>query len=130
MPYKDPEVRKQRHTAYMKIYLQDPENYKAHRARVKRNKLLRVEQIREVIAAAKQGKRCRLCPEDAPCCLSFHHPDPENKEFSISQARTLWPSWEQLEAEIAKCVLICENCHRKIHAGILALPEVGSGGPS
>ena len=25
-------------------------------------------------------------------------------------------------AELAKCVRVCENCHRKIHAGVVALP--------
>ncbi|WNL63194.1 hypothetical protein [Citrobacter phage Tr1] len=32
-------------------------------------------------------------------------------------------SWkkEKLIAEIKKCVLLCSNCHREVHAGLLVL---------
>jgi hypothetical protein len=32
------------------------------------------------------------------------------------------PSLENFIAELAKCICVCENCHRKIHAGVIVLP--------
>ncbi len=28
---------------------------------------------------------------------------------------------DALQAEIAKCVVLCSNCHKKVHAGIVSL---------
>lgn len=44
--------------------------------------------------------------------LEFHHLDPTEKEFEISDRR----SWEALTAELDKCILLCANCHREYHS--------------
>jgi hypothetical protein len=51
----------------------------------------------------------------------FHHVDPTEKAFNIGNS---WRSHGILaiQAEIAKCVLVCANCHRRLEAGVL---EVG-----
>ncbi|MFT5682554.1 MAG: hypothetical protein ACI8RZ_003472 [Myxococcota bacterium] len=57
--------------------------------------------------------------------LEFHHRDPEQKDFSVSQRRSLKFNHE-VEAELDKCCLLCANCHREVHAeqkGLLALRE-------
>jgi len=70
----------------------------------------------------KGGKRM-LCGynrcEDA---LDFHHIDSSKKSFGLS-AKGTTRSWEKIRVEIDKCVLICANCHREIHAGIQQLPK-------
>jgi len=44
-----------------------------------------------------------------PVCMQFHHRDPATKIKAV--AEMLSHSRETLEAEIAKCDLICANCH-------------------
>lgn len=57
---------------------------------------------------------CKLCPETDQDCLDFHHTDPTTKDGTIS--KMLGVSTPVLAAEIAKCVVLCANCHRKVHA--------------
>lgn len=57
---------------------------------------------------------CTLCPESDSCCLDFHHLDPEQKDFGISEAVPSM-SWEALMEEVNKCIVVCKNCHTKVH---------------
>ena len=71
----------------------------------------------------KQTLKCELCPESESCCLDFHHKDPEQKDLAVAEAvRNGW-SIKRLKTEIAKCAVLCANCHRKVHAGIAQLVE-------
>lgn len=63
---------------------------------------------------------CSKCDEKDPACIDFHHRDPEQKEANLSVAIAHW-SIERLKTEVAKCDLICANCHRKLHASERAL---------
>ena len=47
--------------------------------------------------------------------LEFHHRDAAQKDFSISR-RGYTRSWTAVKLEIDKCILLCANCHREIHA--------------
>ena len=44
--------------------------------------------------------------------LEFHHKNPEEKDFTISSFKG---SWEDIQRELDKCVMVCANCHREIH---------------
>lgn len=57
---------------------------------------------------------CETCGESDPCCLSFHHRDEATKSFQIGSQVHLCGK-ERLLGEMDKCVLLCENCHRKLH---------------
>ena len=48
--------------------------------------------------------------------------DPE-KDFGISY-KGYTRSWEKVKEEADKCILLCANCHREAHAGMLQLPQV------
>jgi Fe-S cluster biogenesis protein NfuA len=64
------------------------------------------------------GGTCKGCGLGSPArLLEFHHLDARTKEFSIS-ADGILRSWQKIEAELAKCVLLCANCHRETHAGL------------
>ena len=64
-----------------------------------------------------KGGKCELCGYSG-CIdvLDLHHKDASKKEFGISSSG-LTRSWEKNKAEADKCVLLCANCHREIHAG-------------
>jgi len=53
--------------------------------------------------------------------LDFHHIDEKTKQFDLS-SRGLTRAWSRIQIELDKCVLLCANCHREIHAGIVQLP--------
>ena len=44
----------------------------------------------------------------------FHHLDPAEKDFSISDGT----SWKWIEPELRKCELLCARCHREVHDGL------------
>jgi hypothetical protein len=51
-----------------------------------------------------------------PCVMDFHHRDPAEKLFQIGPR--VHASRVRLLAEIAKCDLLCSNCHRLREAGL------------
>jgi len=57
-----------------------------------------------------KGNKCIRCGY-CKClrCLEFHHRNPNEKSFTISQQLTT--SWERLRIELDKCDLLCANCH-------------------
>src|SRR5258706_15275027 len=54
---------------------------------------------------------CKNCGEWRSECLQFHHRDPKQKEFNVSEWIRNGVSLETLRAEIAKCAVLCANCH-------------------
>jgi len=92
-------------TQYMKDH---PEK---NRVRVKAHKA----KIRKFIRDLKEGLKCSRCPESFWGCLDFHHRNPKEKEFEIREAPYAAPSIERILKEIAKCDVLCANCHRKEH---------------
>lgn len=65
--------------------------------------------------------KCLLCSEDESACLDFHHLDPTSKEFDVSKMPGYGISKKSILKEISKCIVLCANCHRKLHAGIITL---------
>lgn len=46
--------------------------------------------------------------------FDFHHIDPNTKEYSWSKLRLF--SDARFREELAKCQLLCSNCHRIVHS--------------
>lgn len=69
--------------------------------------------------AQKVGCGCLRCGESDPACLDFHHRDPKQKLLSLAEVGGRSWAIAKMQAEIAKCDLICANCHRKEHRYIL-----------
>ena len=62
----------------------------------------------------KSTLKCNRCGENHIACLEFHHLDPSQKEGNVgSKFRNV--STKKLLEEIAKCEVLCANCHRKEH---------------
>ena len=70
-----------------------------------------------------KGGKCKICGySKSPWALDLHHKNPKDKSFGLS-VRGLTRSWIILQKEADKCVFICANCHREVHAGITQLPS-------
>ena len=65
-----------------------------------------------------KGGKCQICGY-AKCngALQFHHRNPEEKEFTLSQINLNDSnfSFQELIKEIDKCDLLCANCHSEKH---------------
>lgn len=86
-------------------------NYGAMKARMAAKK--------QEIAEWKRERGCSVCGETEPWVLDMHHLDPSEKESHPAQSATL----KTFLKEADKCVLLCSNCHRKVHAGVLRLTK-------
>lgn len=112
MPYKDKDKQAEFHK----------NEYTRHKDRYsERNKKRREERKAWFFEQFLDGKTCQKCVENDPICLDFHHIDPSQKEGTISRMVNEFRSKESIMEEIKKCVLVCSNCHRKIHAGKIVL---------
>lgn len=73
----------------------------------------------KIQAVKLKGGKCENCGYNHYIgALEFHHLDPSEKEISFSKSRR---SFENLKAELEKCVLLCSNCHREEHAKLKGL---------
>ena len=56
-----------------------------------------------------------ICGESRPACLTFHHRNPSDKLIEVSILVTRHNKRERVLAEIAKCDVLCANCHADLH---------------
>lgn len=63
----------------------------------------------------KKTLKCEICCESHPACLQFHHIEPSLKDNNVSWLTRLGCSIKRLMEEIAKCRVLCANCHFKLH---------------
>ncbi len=79
----------------------------------------RTRRKREMIVRVLGGK-CTKCGFDKyRASLDAHHADPSKKDPSARHMR-FW-SDKRIMIEIAKCVLLCKNCHAALHSGELTI---------
>jgi transposase-like protein len=75
----------------------------------------------KAVLVSEAGGRCCLCGyERFAGALQFHHRDPGEKAFGLSN-RGLAHSIARARLEAEKCVLVCANCHAEIEAGIATI---------
>lgn len=73
-----------------------------------------------MMAVAYKGGHCQQCGYDRCIdALEFHHADSSRKDFSVSE-KGYTRSWSVVRDELDKCVLLCANCHRELHAHVAA----------
>jgi 5-methylcytosine-specific restriction endonuclease McrA len=69
-------------------------------------------------AIEHMGGSCFGCGEVVlPSMFEFHHLNASDKAFGISRDGMNRP-WEEILAELAKCVMLCANCHREVHSRV------------
>jgi len=90
---------------YARAYITDQDVKARRRARAARY----TNRNREYLVLAKD-KPCADCGvKFAPCAMDFDHTRSE-KKFTIGSGGTM--SLKKLKEEIAKCDVVCANCHR------------------
>lgn len=70
----------------------------------------------------RRGGKCERCGYSTYLgALDFHHLDSTEKEFTVGDRDF---KLEQCVEEIKKCVMICSNCHRELHANLWNIEEL------
>jgi DNA-binding CsgD family transcriptional regulator len=70
-------------------------------------------------AVEYKGGMCECCGYDRAIeALEFHHKNPNDKDFHPSGKSI---SWVRMKKEIDKCIMVCANCHREIHSGLIEI---------
>lgn len=76
---------------------------------------------RKAEAIEYKGGKCECCGYDKYIgALEFHHRDPSQKDFGLSH-KGMTRSWDKMVDELDKCIMVCANCHREIHAGLIQI---------
>lgn len=88
-------------------------NKKKRREQARKSRKRAILRNRKFVEAYKIKHPCP-CGEVEPCCLSFHHKN-EDKVGNISDMANKGYSIKRLQKEINKCVVLCLNCHAKLH---------------
>lgn len=103
------EKKKTRHREYLRVRYQQDTNYREqHKALVRQ----RQNDLRKWFRDYKATLACP-CGEKHPGCLDFHHT--AGKELNLAKAVSKGWGKKRILAEIAKCSVLCSNCHRKLH---------------
>ena len=95
------------HNIYRKHHYEINKKYYLNRNKIRR------KNIRQFILGLKL--KCVTCLETHPACLSFHHKNPKNKYINLAHATTRGWSKKRIIGEAKKCVILCCNCHMKLH---------------
>ena len=75
---------------------------------------LEKKRYRQKKAFINNNKRmCKKCGDTRVYVLEFHHIDPSKKDFTIGRVKK--GSFEVIQKEIDKCIVLCANCHREFH---------------
>ena len=69
-----------------------------------------------------RGGKCIKCGYDRCIkALEFHHIDPSQKDFTISNANF---RLQEAINESKKCILICSNCHKELHDEMWSIEDL------
>jgi hypothetical protein len=70
-------------------------------------------QLRDKISILKESQACMDCGFFYPApIMEYDHRPGEIKLATVAHLVIAQASWKRIEAEIAKCDLVCANCHR------------------
>ncbi len=105
MPFKDISRKREYRREWYK------KNRKSELEHVRRRK----EIIKKWLGEYKLTLSCSKCGENHPATIDFHHKGGFIKEKTISQLVYDGYSLDKIKNELAKCEILCANCHRKIH---------------
>jgi hypothetical protein len=120
MPTKDPEKKRANNQRWYKANREREleksrqwhrENRDASNASNRKYK----QSLRDLINEYKKAGVCVRCGVGDYRILDFHHIDPAQKKFELNTGLKKSMGARALLDEIAKCELVCANCHRLLH---------------
>lgn len=83
---------------------------------------------RKVRLVAEAGGRCGRCGYDRNlAALAWHHVVPATKSFTLDLRSLSNRCLADITLELAKCELLCANCHAETHFPELAIDKVSFG---
>lgn len=122
--YRSTLVSKEKVSEYHKQYMKIKENRdkkNAYQREYRKQDDVKVKKLEETRnwkknekkkAVEYKGNKCSMCGYDkCLTALEFHHVIPNEKDGYKSN----W-TFERNKQELDKCILVCANCHREIHA--------------
>jgi hypothetical protein len=81
---------------------------------------------RKIALIKTKGGKCMKCSYSKNyASLTFHHRNPDEKTFQLDARSCSNRTWDILLEEVAKCDLVCFNCHMEIHHPELEMGRVG-----
>lgn len=81
--------------------------------------------LKDKIALLRKVKSapCAICNNSYHyAAMDLHHRNPEEKVTKLSKGVT-GLGYDRFVEEIKKCIVLCSNCHRMLHAGAVVIPE-------
>lgn len=93
--------------------------YPKRRSDIKERRNNKQKYNKQLYTRYKRMCGCLICGEKEPVALDLHHLDSKGKDKN--PANLMSYSTLRLKKEIRKCVVLCSNCHRKVHAGLILL---------
>ena len=111
MPQKDSEARRSYNSKYSKKWYAKNKKKKKEQSRKSRKRA--VKRNRKYVENYKLDSPCP-CGVTEPCCLSFHHENGD-KTGNISDMVNRGYGITRMQKEIDKCIVLCLNCHAKLH---------------
>lgn len=103
------------HREYSRQHYRD--NLSKYKTKAARWRKINVAANRDWIKDYKASNGCTYCDESEPAVLDLHHTDPSVKDNAV--ANLVVYSLDKIKHEVSKCIVVCANCHRRLHAGLL-----------
>jgi len=107
----DAEYRLKHRTQNKNYRIKNREHIRDRDRRVRMNK-------RNWLSELKTNIKCSMCGQffpDCPSIIEFHHEGKDPKRMEIARMVGTGGSEEAVHREIAKCIPLCANCHRRVH---------------
>jgi len=105
---------RQSYNDYMEV---ENKNATPYRTRASVWRMERTKRHQTEMENVKREHGCKACGERTLCVLDFHH----HYEKGIPVSRAANYCEKRFKEELRKCVVLCANCHRKVHAGELTI---------
>lgn len=103
---------------YQKIYYQKHAKEISEARRPYQRQFYLKGVAKQIAYILRSGGQCIDCENEEVLLLQYHHRDPLNKVFPLGDAlknKRNGRSLQEIDEEIAKCDLLCPNCHALRH---------------